>query len=74
MFTRRLKRIFQNDGQTLIVAFDHGLTEGPAKGMEAPAEILMKLAASGADLRRGLQPCQRRVEQSSRPTASQYCS
>lgn len=49
MFTRRLKRIFQNDGQTLIVAFDHGLTEGPAKGMEAPAEILAKLAAVGAD-------------------------
>jgi len=49
MLTRRLKRIFQNDGQTLIVAFDHGLTEGPAKGMEAPSGILMKLAACGAD-------------------------
>ena len=49
MLTRRLKRIFQNDGQTLIVAFDHGLTEGPVKGMETPAGILMKLAASGAD-------------------------
>jgi class I fructose-bisphosphate aldolase len=49
MFTRRLKQIFQTDGRTLIVAFDHGLTEGPAKGMEAPAGILAKLAASGAD-------------------------
>ena len=49
MFTRRLKRIFQTDGRTLIVAFDHGLTEGPAQGMEAPAGILAKLAASGAD-------------------------
>jgi class I fructose-bisphosphate aldolase len=49
MFTRRLKRIFQNDGQALIVAFDHGLTEGPAKGMEAPTGILAELAASGAD-------------------------
>jgi DhnA family fructose-bisphosphate aldolase class Ia len=49
MFTRRLKRIFKNDGQALIVAFDHGLTEGPAKGMEAPAGVLAKLAASGAD-------------------------
>jgi len=49
MFTRRLKKIFQNDGQTLIVAFDHALTEGPAKGMEAPAGILTKLVACGAD-------------------------
>jgi len=49
MFTRRLKRIFQNDGQALIVAFDHGLTEGPAKGMEDPTGILAELAASGAD-------------------------
>jgi DhnA family fructose-bisphosphate aldolase class Ia len=49
MFTRRLKRIFKDDGQALIVAFDHGLTEGPAKGMEAPAEILTRLVAGGAD-------------------------
>jgi class I fructose-bisphosphate aldolase/fructose-bisphosphate aldolase/2-amino-3,7-dideoxy-D-threo-hept-6-ulosonate synthase len=40
MFTRRLNRIFHSDGRTLIVAFDHGLTEGPAKGMENPAEVL----------------------------------
>ena len=49
MFTRRLKRIFKDDGQTLIVAFDHGLTEGPAKGMEAPAETLTRLVTGGAD-------------------------
>jgi DhnA family fructose-bisphosphate aldolase class Ia len=49
MFTRRLKRIFKDDGQALIVAFDHGLTEGPAKGMESPAEVLRKLVAGGAD-------------------------
>jgi DhnA family fructose-bisphosphate aldolase class Ia len=49
MFTRRLKRIFRDDGQALIVAFDHGLTEGPAKGMESPADVLKKLVAGGAD-------------------------
>lgn len=49
MFTRRLKRIFKGDGQALIVAFDHGLTEGAAKGMEAPADVLKKLVAAGAD-------------------------
>lgn len=49
MFTRRLRRIFQKDGRALIVAFDHGLTEGPAKGMETPAGVLEKLATSGAD-------------------------
>lgn len=49
MFTRRLKRIFKDDGQALIVAFDHGLTEGAAKGMEAPADVLKKLVAGGAD-------------------------
>ena len=49
MFIRRLNRIFRSDGRALIVAFDHGLTEGPTKGMEVPAEILPKLVAGGAD-------------------------
>ncbi|MDR3577655.1 MAG: hypothetical protein P4L50_27635 [Anaerolineaceae bacterium] len=49
MFTRRLNRIFRSDGRALIVAFDHGLTEGPAKGMEYPAEVLTKIVAGGAD-------------------------
>ena len=40
MFARRLSRIFRGDGRALIVAFDHGLTEGPAKGMENPARAL----------------------------------
>lgn len=49
MFTRRLNRIFRPDGRTLIVALDHGMTEGPAKGLENPAEILSKIVAGGAD-------------------------
>ena len=49
MTTRRLNRIFQPDGRVLIVAFDHGLIEGPAKGMEQPGHTLAKIVAGGAD-------------------------
>ncbi len=49
MFTRRLSRIFRPDGRALIVAFDHGLTEGPARGMEAPEQVLANIVAGGAD-------------------------
>ncbi|MBI4315382.1 MAG: deoxyribose-phosphate aldolase, partial [Chloroflexi bacterium] len=49
MFTRRLSRIFRRDGRAFIVAFDHGLTEGPAKGMESPAEVLAAIVSGGAD-------------------------
>ena len=49
MVTRRLSRIFCRDGRALIVAFDHGLIDGPARGMERPAETLAKIVAGGAD-------------------------
>jgi DhnA family fructose-bisphosphate aldolase class Ia len=49
MTTRRLHHIFQPDGRALIVAFDHGLIDGPAKGMEQPATTLAKIVAGGAD-------------------------
>lgn len=49
MITRRLSRIFRPDGRTLIVALDHGLTEGAVKGLEKPSEILGKIVAGGAD-------------------------
>ena len=49
MFPRRLSRIFRPDGRTLIVAFDHGLTEGPIKGVEYPAQALAAIVAGGAD-------------------------
>ena len=49
MGTRRLNHIFQPDGRTFIVAFDHGMIDGPAKGMEQPAETLRKITAGGAD-------------------------
>ena len=47
--TRRLNRIFRSDGRALIVAFDHGMIDGPAKGMEQPATTLQKIVAGGAD-------------------------
>lgn len=49
MRTRRLKHIFRPDGRAFIVAFDHGMIDGPAKGMEQPAEILRQIASGGAD-------------------------
>ena len=47
--TRRLNRIFRPDGRVLIVAFDHGMIDGPAKGMEQPSATLQKIVAGGAD-------------------------
>ena len=47
--TRRLNRIFRPDGRALIVAFDHGMIDGPAKGMEQPAATIEKIVAGGAD-------------------------
>lgn len=47
--TRRLNRIFRPNGRALIVAFDHGMIDGPAKGMEQPAATLEKIVAGGAD-------------------------
>lgn len=49
MTTRRLNRIFRPNGRALIVAFDHGLVDGPAKGMEQPAGTLAKIVQGGAD-------------------------
>ncbi len=47
--TRRLNRIFRPDERAFIVAFDHGMIDGPAKGMEQPANTLRKIVAGGAD-------------------------
>jgi len=49
MTTRRLNHIFRPDGRAFIVAFDHGLFSGPAKGMEHPEITLKKIVAGGAD-------------------------
>jgi fructose-bisphosphate aldolase/2-amino-3,7-dideoxy-D-threo-hept-6-ulosonate synthase len=46
---RRLKRIFQEDGRTVIVPMDHGVTSGPIKGLIRMQETVDKLLAGGAD-------------------------
>ncbi|HMQ55722.1 MAG TPA: deoxyribose-phosphate aldolase [Anaerolineae bacterium] len=46
---RRFNRIFRPDGRALIVAFDHGMIDGPAKGMEQPAATLRQIVTGGAD-------------------------
>jgi len=49
MTTRRFNHIFKPDGRALIVALDHGLIDGPAKGLENPAPVLAQIVAGGAD-------------------------
>ena len=49
MTTRRMNRIFRQDGRTLIVALDHGLIDGPTRGLERPGATIAKVAAGGAD-------------------------
>lgn len=46
---RRMNRIFHPDGRALIVAFDHGLIDGPAPGMEQPGPVLQQIVGGGAD-------------------------
>jgi class I fructose-bisphosphate aldolase len=46
---RRMKRIFAPDGRTLIVAMDHGLLDGPCKGLENPGKTIEKIVAGGAN-------------------------
>ena len=46
---RRMGRIFGLDGRALIVAMDHGLIDGPCKGLEAPARIIEQVTDGGAD-------------------------
>ena len=47
--SRRINHIFKPDGRALIVAMDHGLIDGPCKGLENPAEVIEKIIAGGAD-------------------------
>jgi DhnA family fructose-bisphosphate aldolase class Ia len=49
LVTRRLNHIFRANGRALIAAFDHGMIDGPAKGMEQPASTLAQIVKGGAD-------------------------
>jgi fructose-bisphosphate aldolase, class I len=46
---RRLNHIFKADGKALIVAMDHGLIDGPCRGLENPELTIDKIIAGGAD-------------------------
>jgi len=46
---RRLNHIFKPDGKALIVAFDHGLIDGPCPGLEEPGKTIEKIVQGGAD-------------------------
>ncbi len=49
MVSRRLSHIFRPDGRALIAAFDHGLIDGPIKGLEHPGDTLARIVAGGCD-------------------------
>lgn len=46
---KRLKRIFREDGKTVIVPMDHGVTLGPISGIEDMQSVVKQLIAGGAD-------------------------
>ncbi len=46
---RRLKRIFRDDGKTVIVPMDHGVTLGPVTGLVNMQEIIDRLSKAGVE-------------------------
>lgn len=46
---RRMNRIFASDGKALIVAMDHGLMDGPCRGLENPGKTIEALVSGGAN-------------------------
>lgn len=46
----RLKRLFANDGKTVIAALDHGIAGlAPLEGLEAPDRLIPAITAAGID-------------------------
>jgi DhnA family fructose-bisphosphate aldolase class Ia len=48
--TRRMRRIFREDGKAVIIAMEHGAFFGVQPGFENPAEPINKVIAGGADV------------------------
>jgi len=46
---KRLKRIFREDGRTVVIPMDHGVTGGPIPGLVDMQDIITKLQKGGAD-------------------------
>jgi len=49
MVTRRMNRIFRNDGRTLIFAMEHAGIFGPMKGLDKPGETIARVISGGVD-------------------------
>ncbi|TMI59463.1 fructose-bisphosphate aldolase [Candidatus Bathyarchaeota archaeon] len=47
--TRRLRRIFQKDGKTVIIPMDHGVSVGPIEGLRDMDTTIDNVAKGGAD-------------------------
>lgn len=46
---RRFHRLFASDGRSVVVALDHGTTDGAVAGLENPEPVLTEVIAGGAD-------------------------
>ena len=46
---RRMRRLFQADGKTFIVAMDHAGSMGVLPGLENPGKLIDSIVAGGAD-------------------------
>ena len=46
---KRLKRIFREDGRTVVIPMDHGVTGGPIPGLLDMQDIVTKIQKGGAD-------------------------
>jgi fructose-bisphosphate aldolase, class I len=44
-----LRGILRPDGRCLVIAMDHALSHGPARGLDDPAALIERMIASGAD-------------------------
>ncbi len=46
---RRFHRLFAADGRSVVIAMDHGTTDGAVAGFENPEQVLAQVIAGGAD-------------------------
>lgn len=47
--TRRLRRIFREDGKTVMIPMDHGVSVGPIEGLADMGQTIDNVAKGGAD-------------------------
>ncbi len=46
---RRFHRLFGTDGRSVVIAMDHGTTDGAVAGLENPEKVLEQVITGGAD-------------------------